>query len=286
MLETKRKENGMDFSKYMIVTDLDGTFLGKGARMVPRNTEAVRRFQAGGGLFTIATGRLHLNIRSSLGDPATLVNAPIICCNGAYLYDPTADVIRDVDFIPAEDARDILAFLRTHYPELTFRVSSDKSVRVEALDTPAGEDTKSFNPGTVEVHAPAEEWPMDDWVKIVMRGEGERFFEARDRFNELFAHRLTAITSGTRLWEVQKPEITKAWGLEKLKKAYNGMGNDRIVIACGDQENDLAMLQAADIAVAPANAIDAVKAVSMQVFSHCDEGMIADVIEAIEAGKL
>lgn len=276
----------MDFSKYMIVTDLDGTFLGAKARMVPRNLEAVRRFKAGGGLFTIATGRLHLNIRSALGEPEELVNAPIICCNGAYLYDTTANVIRDVDFIPAEDARAILAFLRTYYPELTFRVSSDKEVRVEALDTPAGADTKSFNPGTVTVHAPAEEWAMDDWVKIVVRGDGERFWCAKDHFQQVLGDRLTATRSGSRLWEVQKPVITKALGLEKLKKACNDMKDDRIIIACGDQENDLAMLQAADIAVAPANAIDTVKAVSKQVFSHCDEGMIADVVEAIESGKL
>ncbi|MBE6595601.1 MAG: HAD family hydrolase [Ruminococcaceae bacterium] len=276
----------MDFSKYMIVTDLDGTFLGKGARMVPRNLEAVRRFQAGGGLFTIATGRLHLNIRSSLGDPALLVNAPIICCNGAYLYDPVADQIRDCDLIPEEDARDILAFLRSYYPEYTFRVSSPYDVRVESLEGQAGADTKSFNPGTVTVSAPAESWPMDDWFKIVVRGEGERFIAARDVFQEHLGDRLTATMAGARLWEVQKPGITKALGLEKLKRAYNGVENDRLIIACGDQENDLAMLKAADIAVAPANAIDAVKDVSTHVFSACDEGVIADVIEAIEAGIL
>lgn len=274
----------MDFSKYMIVTDLDGTFFGAGASLVPRNLEAIRRFQAGGGLFTIATGRLHLNIRKSLGDPAALVNAPLVCCNGAYLYDAAADEIRDVDFIPAEDARAILAFLRTHYPELTFRVSSDADVRVESLEGPAGRDTETFNPGTVRVCAPAEEWPMDDWVKIVVRGEGERFWQARDHFQQLLGNRLTATRSGSRLWEVQKPEITKALGLQKLKKAYNGVGNDRIVIACGDQENDLAMLEAADVAVAPANAIDVVKNVCNHVFSHCNDGVVADVIEAIEQG--
>ena len=127
---------------------------------------------------------------------------------------------------------------------------------------------------------------MGDWVKIVVRGEGEAFFAARDRFNDLLGHRLTATTSGSKLWEVQKPEITKALGIEKLKKAYNGVGNDRIVIACGDQGNDLAMLKAADVAVAPANATDAVKAVCDHVLCHCNDGVVADVIEAIEQGKI
>ena len=276
----------MDFSKYMIVSDLDGTFFGREGRMVPRNLEAIERFKAGGGLFTIATGRLHLNIRKSLGDPAALINGPMICCNGGYLYDPAADRISDGDLIPADCARDILAFIREYCPDLAFRVSSPYSVRSETAEGIIAKDLASFNPGTVEISAPAEAWPLDDWYKIVMRGEGERLTEAKRAFERVFGDRLKATTAGAHLWEVQSPHVHKALGLEKLRKVYNGMGNDRVLIACGDQENDLAMLQAADVAVCPENAIEAVKTVSRRVFCHCDEGMIADVIEAIEAGEL
>ena len=75
-------------------------------------------------------------------------------------------------------------------------------------------------------------------------------------------------------------------GIEKLKQASTGVGNDRIVIACGDQGNDLAMLKAADVAVAPENALDKVKSVADFVFCHCKNGLIADVIEAIEKGQI
>ena len=54
-----------DFSDILLITDLDGTFFGAGGKLVPRNLEALARFRAGGGQFTIATGRLHLNIRGS-----------------------------------------------------------------------------------------------------------------------------------------------------------------------------------------------------------------------------
>ncbi|MBO7375623.1 MAG: HAD hydrolase family protein, partial [Clostridia bacterium] len=45
------------FRGYMIVTDLDGTFFGPHAARIERNIEAVKRFTAGGGIFTVATGR-------------------------------------------------------------------------------------------------------------------------------------------------------------------------------------------------------------------------------------
>ena len=75
-----------DFSKFVIASDLDGTFAISG-KLVARNLEALERFRAGGGLFTIATGRAHLNLRSAIGEPTRLINAPAICDNGAYLYD-------------------------------------------------------------------------------------------------------------------------------------------------------------------------------------------------------
>ena len=46
------------------------------------------------------------------------------------------------------------------------------------------------------------------------------------------------------------------------------------------------MLKEADVAVCPANAVDEVKAVSDLVLCDCREGLIADVIEAIEQGRI
>lgn len=51
------------FEGYLIVSDLDGTFLGKQSRIVERNVEAVRYFTENGGLFTFATGRAFYNAR-------------------------------------------------------------------------------------------------------------------------------------------------------------------------------------------------------------------------------
>lgn len=47
----------MDFSKVILMTDLDGTLLTDDKRILPLDLEAIERFRAGGGLFTMATGR-------------------------------------------------------------------------------------------------------------------------------------------------------------------------------------------------------------------------------------
>ena len=51
-----------------------------------------------------------------------------------------------------------------------------------------------------------------------------------------------------------------------------------MTVAVGDQENDLPMLLAADIAACPDNAVEAVKAVCSLRLCHHDEGCIADLI--------
>ena len=85
--------------------------------------------------------------------------------------------------------------------------------------------------------------------------------------------------------EIQHPGVNKALGLQKLKKHLNG-AKKRTIIACGDFDNDIEMLQAADVAICPENALDGVKTVSHHVLGHCKNGLIADVIEAIEKGLI
>ena len=46
-----------DYSPYLIVTDLDATFFGTGARLVERNLTAIEHFKAHGGHITAGTGR-------------------------------------------------------------------------------------------------------------------------------------------------------------------------------------------------------------------------------------
>ena len=133
--------------------------------------------------------------------------------------------------------------------------------------------------------APAHTWALDDWYKFLfLDDDPARLQQVREATLAHFGKHLAPTCSSTWILEMQYPSITKALGLQKLKKHLNAQ--KRTVIACGDYENDTQMLKAADVAVAPANALDTVKAVADHVLCHCKEGLIADVIEAIENGQI
>ena len=271
-----------DFSRYIIATDLDGTFLGENGKFVARNIEAVQRFQAGGGLFTFSTGRVHLNIRNALGDPRLLLNAPCVMSNGAYLYDFFEGVPKEETLMDAALVRELITYVKHAYPLLQFRVSTPTDLRVESTDGYLARDVLLYDVGSVQV-SPALGWSTDDWYKIVFRGEPEEMQALRADLAARFGDRLTLTASASRLLEAQSPVVNKAFGLEKLRRLC---GADRILIACGDYENDIEMLQAADIAICPENAMDRVKEICRRTLCHCRDGLMGDIVDLLEKGEL
>ena len=139
--------------------------------------------------------------------------------------------------------------------------------------------------GIVTFDTPMEEWPLDDWFKMVFVGDPANILRVRRDFERVFGERFGRTTSSARALEVQLPHSNKSVGIDKMRKLTPELAA-RTVIACGDIENDIPMLKAADIAICPANALDEVKEVCDLVLCDCDEGLIADIIEAIEAGKI
>ena len=273
-----------DFSDFLIASDLDGTFLCEG-QTVARNLAALERFRAGGGIFTIATGRSHLNVRSAVGEPTALVNAPAICDNGAYLHDFFSNQSSQRDLLCPADARDLIAFAKARFPHVRFSAVGTACIRAEEDVGCVARDLLTYDTDAVSV-APADTWPTDDWYKFLfLDDDPSRLQEVYEAVLAHFGARFAPTCSSNWILELQYPGVNKALGLQKLKKHLNG-AKKRTFIACGDYENDKEMLKSADVAVAPANALDAVKAVAHHVLCPCGKGLIADVIEAIENGQI
>lgn len=273
----------MDFSNYLIVSDMDGTLLDRTSALPKRSLHAIRRFTAGGGGFTVATGRPHA-VLGVIPDPEELLTAPAILVNGAYLYDFRAGKALSEECIAEETAEELLAFARQECDGVPFRVATLETPLRTA--TPYGlvlHDMEVYTEKNVEV-LPYEAWTMHNWQKIVFRGEPAALETVRARAVARFGDRLDVFLTGKGLLEMQPKGCSKAKGIDKLRGVLGG--DNRIIVACGDFENDIDMMRAADIAVAPANAIDSVKAVADYVLCDCDEGLIADVVAGIEAGTL
>ncbi len=307
-----------DFRYTLMVTDLDATFFSHPSRLSPRNREAVAYFTAHGGYFTAATSRIPPNIRHAIPDCATLFNAPAIAANGAYIYDLAAD--RLIHGVPLDGAlaKEVALFVQKLTPEVGVRVSTrsgnlinanrlvpallrDMGLIPDSTGTPGSDTYKTADgqpvpaltdPATVKLPADShsilravEDWDpaAEPWYKMVFRGEPDAIRTVRPVVEATFGDAFEYNTSSPRLYELQVKGCTKASGLAFLRDYLSDKEHGHAIrtVAVGDQENDLPMLRAADVAACPANAIPEVQAVADHRLCHCDEGCIADLVERL-----
>ena len=271
-----------DFSRYLIVTDLDGTFFGKGARLVEENLTAIAAFKAGGGHITAGTGRIPTNIRKDIPICGELFNAPAVTANGAFIYDLTADVCLHSTPMDARAVLEAAKLVESLNPRVGMRVSTGKSFLVnrdrinDAILRDIG-DPDAYEGDVL----PLSEWKTEgaNWYKIVFRGEAEELLSVRPAVEAAFGDTFEYSVSSPRFFELQRKGCTKATGLRYVaQRLAEDLGHSVITVAVGDQENDLPMLMAADLAACPQNAVDSVKAVCSLHLCHHDEGCIADLI--------
>ncbi len=274
-----------DFSRYLILTDLDGTFFGKGVRLVERNLTAMEQFKAGGGHITAGTGRIPTGIRKDIPACGELFNAPAVTANGAFIYDLVSDTILRSTPMDSEATLAAARLVESLNPRVGMRVSTGQDFLVnrdrinDAILRDIGDPT--LYAGDV---LPLAEWKTEGakWYKMVFRGEYEDLQSVRPAVEATFGDTFEYSMSSPHFFELQQKGCTKATGLAFVAKHLEGkLGHPVVTVAVGDQENDLPMLMAADIAACPANAVDAVKAVCRFHLCDHDEGCIADLIQRL-----
>ena len=268
------------FENIAILTDLDGTFFADGAKVVERNLEAIEYFKSEGGLFSIATGRMHFNLEECIPGVEELVNAPAVLCNGTYLYDFKSGVSTCETLLDADAAYKTVQLAIEHKFEGFIRGSSKRAYVVDTEDKRGGNHLLKFGlTNFIEVHY--AKWDTSDFYKLVFDGEVDELARIEELIKIEFPGVYEYNRSRPTLLELQRCGITKASLFEIFKEYYKKQGRDIVIYACGDNNNDEAMLKKADVAVCPSNATDEVKAICHKCLCSNNEGVIADLIYSL-----
>lgn len=273
------------FDGLIIVSDMDGTFLGLGARVIPENIQAIEYFKENGGRFTFATGRTHHNIRKSLGDVNKVANAPAITVNGACIYDFCAsESVLDVTMDSSRVVQ-LVKYCREHLGDVALRCSTPYGFMTDKITGLIKKDFDSFLSGGdcgIAKEIDVDKWNREILHKIVFRDEAENLIKVREVLEPLFSEYFTFVTSSPRFLELNAKGCSKAIGVDYLRKAYSTKEKVATIIAVGDYENDIEMLKAADIAACPENAMENVKSISKIKLCHHDDGAIANLIGILD----
>lgn len=262
----------------LIASDLDGTLLRTDGSVSPRSVAALRRLTEAGIPFAMVTGRPIRwlpEVLSQIG-----VTGPVVCANGAAVYDPAADEVLTTSPLRSETLAEVIDRLRAELPEVVFAVEIDdgRGMISEAGWPSIAEDIEH----RIVAHPELLASPA---VKLLARLPESTPDEFLDRCAALLdgAVQVTSSAKRSALVEISAIGVSKASGLAWLADHYGAAPED--VLAYGDMVNDVPMFGWAGRGVAVANAHPALLAVADEVTASNDEDGVALHLEQVVAAS-
>lgn len=261
--------------RHLIVLDLDGTLL-TDEKVISENTKTkLLKAKSEGHEVMIATGR---PFRSSEMYYRELgLTTPIVNFNGAFVHHPnnrswdmihkpiSLNVVKEV--VEAVQSYSIKNMLAEVLDDVYLHYHDEQMLSAFALGNPqiTTGDLRTFlkaDPTSLLIHAD------ENSVDLVRK-------HLRDVHAEVIDHRRWGAP-----WdviEIVRHGLNKAVGLDHVSK-YLNIPKDRI-IAFGDEDNDLEMIEYAGVGVAMGNAISPLQNIANEITSTNNEDGIAEFLK-------
>lgn len=269
--------NKRPFEGRLLITDMDGTLLNGKHLVSPENNSALRRFTEGGGLFTLATGRMDKTVRPYLADLP--VNAPGIIYNGAAICDFSKSIILWHNCLP-DSITEIAQSILGHFPDIGIQVCYGGDIYFVSEN----EETEKhrFREGFTPIISTLDRVPKP-WYKILLAWEPKNLVQVEALLREIGGDFRT-VYSEPQFLEILNSGVSKGHALNRLIELPGLQGLK--VTAMGDNLNDLEMLREADIGIATGNAHKLLREAADLCCCSNDDHAVAEVIGWMENGTI
>lgn len=264
----------------VIATDMDGTLLDpKGQLDLPRLEKILDKLDQCDIRFVIATGNEVHRMRQLLGHLAERV--VLVVANGARIFEN--DELLQAQTWDDAMVDKALGHFKGRECQDQFVVTGMNGGFVKE-GTVFTELDKFMTPEMIEKLYQRMNF-VDEFdsslfggvLKMSMVVGEERSDSVLQEVNDLFDGRVRAVSSGYGCIDILQDGIHKAWGLVELLKRWNLKPEQ--IMAFGDSENDIEMLELAGISYAMENAEEAVKRVATKVAPANSQAGVYKVLE-------
>ena len=264
------------FEGVLLVSDFDDTLIGAHSlRLSEENRTAIEWFMAEGGRFTIATGRSHLTFAPQV--PKVPMNAPVVLSNGAALYDFQTDRLLFQSSLPDRIISDLYEVIR-QFPEIGFELYHGEDMYAFQPNRITENHSKkvgiSYTVCTDPAHVP------QPFVKAIFQQHTDMLRQVQSFVRTRWREHYEIIFSNRHLLELTARGSTKG---EQVRRLAGLLGISAAHLYCvGDNQNDLPMLELANIGFCPADAAEEVLSQPfVQRMPSSDDHCIAHVIAAL-----
>lgn len=257
----------------VIASDLDGTLFGSDHQLAAPTVDALRNARRAGWLVLGATGRAPRSAMERVGDRDVLDG--LACSNGSIVHDVSTDTTSDRFPIDPAHLGALFGALDAGVADLAYCWEMASSY---AWDADFGDIAREHD--DLSDSGPGDRPGPDVAVTKVMVSHPD---VVREELMALLVPHLPApLTigcSGVEFIEITGVGVNKARALAHLGTRF-GFGADE-VIAFGDNQNDVPMLEWAGHSVAVGNAVEAAKQVANEVIGDHSEHSVAAYIESL-----
>jgi Cof subfamily protein (haloacid dehalogenase superfamily) len=271
----------MDFSYdqpiKLIAVDLDGTLLDSEHNVSPRTMSALRAAMARDVQIVIATGKTYdsaTRIIDELG-----ITTPGVYVQGLVIHNADGTVRSSTTLDPAV-VRAAADFADAHgIPAVAY---SERRIMCRELHEHI-HVLSGYGEPLAEAVGPLGDAAASSPVnKLIFLGAPEQMTSAREALAMQLGDKATLVQALAHMLEILPPGASKGAGVQRLLDEL-GIAPENM-LAIGDGENDVEMLQMAGIGVAVANAMPhALEAANVVVASNDDDGA-AEAIERFVLG--
>jgi hypothetical protein len=265
--------------KYKVfVTDYDGTLLKDDLTISKRTVNAIERFRDSGGIFLIATGRMHSGIQPELKKLGLdKVNIPLISFQGALVkYSMSGETLysepltRDLVTEIADYAESQNMMFHVYVDDrLYIREKNDFSetyARILGIDyTVVGLQSEFLKKTKGDVH------------KMLFPVRKTELSETLKKLETVFGSRVMVHSPSSWLIDLNSLNAGKEKAIEAVGKKYGFTLEDCVV--CGDNYNDLEMVRAAGMGIAVENAVPELFSVAKHTTASNNNDGVAEAIE-------
>ncbi len=254
----------------LLAFDIDGTLIGADHKISPFTKTVLTRLRDQGVATTLATGRILPGVKAYADELE--IEIPLIMSNGSILQDRHGRVAAQT-CLPLEVVQAAIRIAREEGRDLVIYIK-DKMYIEKITENIRPTYGSLLNNGLYEVgtwEAFADQLANASKCVIPDPFDEQHLFDTEPLLEQALDGRAVTLRTSPVLLEVQPKDVTKAKGLAQLAEML-GISLQQ-VIAFGDYDNDVEMLQAAGLGVAVGNATPAcLDAADLLVASPEEEG--------------
>ena len=276
MYNKTEKEFYCSMSYQLIALDLDFTLLTAKKEITPKTRQAIARAAGAGVHVVLASGRTFPGMRFVLNDLGH--RDYTISCGGAIVTDPDGKQVYAC-LVPPQTAKKLIRFIAEVGAYFQVFVGDDFYY-------------SKWSPRTADYEANVKfcgildpkilEWDDVQACKILIIDTQERVEELRLRINELFPD-VQTVYSQSEYMEMLNADVSKGKALAYIARLLHLKPEH--IIAIGDSEIDIPMIEYAGLGIAMGNARQTLLDAADYVTLSCEEDGVALAIEKFVFGE-